>query len=191
MFDLHRLPKSNLIANLNPTMQDPKIIRDPERTIESDLTPHVMSRIGDANKLIDIYGAWPTFEDAEIVSVVLDRGNHKEIIVTGDWAVRVPPSLTAKVILFDSRYGGLDARRKYRLVTLRFNGISRLNMELFGYQNPVMGIGLRAEPAVGDADPSVHVEWGGTVMGHEADFTCESIDVLSVEPFHPPESANT
>jgi hypothetical protein len=190
MFDLLRLPKSNPIANLDPTMQDREIIRDPERPIESDLTSHVMSRIRDANKLIDIYGAWPTFEDAEIVSVVLDRGNHKEIIVTGDWAVRVPPFLTAKVILFDSRYGGLDDR-KYRLATLRFNGISRFNMELFGYQNPVMGIGLRAEPAVGDADPSVHVEWGGTVMGHEADFICESIDVLSVEPFHPPESANT
>jgi hypothetical protein len=171
-------------------MHEPDTIEDPERSIESHLTPAVMSRIRDASKLIDIYGVWPTFEDAEIVSVVLDRGNHKEIIVTGDWAARIPPSLTAKVILFDHRIGDADDR-KYRLVTLRFNGISQLSMELFSYQNPVMGIGLRADAADGRDGPNIHVEWGGTAMGHETDFVCESITVQSVEPFHLPEASST
>ncbi len=169
-------------------MHDPNEILDPERAIASDLTPLVMSRIRDGSRLTDVYGVWPHFEDAEIVSVTLDRGNHQEVVVTGNWAARVPPSLTAKIIIFDNRYYDV-AERKYRLVTLRFNGISQFKMELFSYQNPVTGIGLRAEPTDDAVDPNVHVEWGGTVMGHEADFICESIDVQSVEPFDPPEAS--
>jgi Immunity protein 50 len=144
-----------------------------------------MNRIRDANKLVDVYGAWPTFEDAEIVSVALDRGNHKEIVVTGDWASRVAPSMTAKAMVFDSRYGNVEDC-KYRLVTLRFNGLNQFNMQWFSYQNPIMGIGLRMEIAPGQIDPSIHVEWGDTAMGHEADFYCDSIDVLSIESFLPP-----
>jgi hypothetical protein len=172
-------------------MHRPDEIPNTERPIESDLTPWVMSRIRGASRLIDVYGVWPSFEDAEIVSVALDRGNHQEVVVTRNWAARVPPSLTAKVIVFDARYGDVP-KRKYRLVTLRFIGISRFNMGLFGDQNPVMGIGLRAEsPADTGAGPNIHVQWGGTVMGHEADFICESIDVQSVEPFDPAESPSS
>jgi hypothetical protein len=166
-------------------MHDPDEIPNPERPIDSDLTPWVLSRIRGASRLIDVYGVWPSFEDAEIVSVALDRGNHQEIVVTGHWAARVPPSLIAKVIVFDPRYGDVQ-EGKYRLVTLRFVGVSRFNMKLFSVQNPIMGIGLRPEPPDGGASPNIHVEWGGTVMGHEADFICESIDVQSVEPFDPP-----
>jgi len=171
-------------------MHQPDEIPNTERPIESDFTPWVMSRVRGASRLIDVYGDWPSFEDAEIVSVALDRGNHQEVVVTGNWAARVPPSLTAKVIVFDARYGDVH-KRKYRLVTLRFIGITQFNMELFGYQNPVMGIGLREEPSDIGAGPYIHVEWGGTIMGHEADFLCESIDVQSVEPFDPPEAPSS
>jgi hypothetical protein len=71
-------------------------------------------------------------------------------------------------------------------VTLRFNGLNQFNMQWFSYQNPIVRIGLSMEIAPRQIDPSIHVEWGGTAMGHEADFYCDSIDVLSIEPFLPP-----
>jgi hypothetical protein len=164
------------------------MLPDLERPVESKLTPRVLGRIRGAEQLIAVYGSWPRFHDSEVVSMVLDRGNHMETRATEDWARRRPPSLTAKVTLLDWRHSDASSR-KYQLGTLRFNGISSFYMEAFGYQNPVMGIGLRAEPEEDEGDFALHVEWGGTVMGHEAKFTCESIDVLLVEPFPGPESA--
>jgi Immunity protein 50 len=158
---------------------------DPARQTDSTLSPLVRNRIRDANNLIDVYGEWPTFSDAEIISVALERGNHLAIAANGDWASRVAPSMTAKVMVFDSRCGNIEDC-KYRLVTLRFNGLTQFNMQWFSYQNPIAGIGLSMEIVPGQTDPSIHVEWGGTAMGHEADFYCDSIDVLSIEPFLPP-----
>ena len=106
------------------------------------------------------------------------------VVATDDWKNRIAPSLTAKVITFDFRFGDTESR-KYRLVTLRFNGLDEFYMGNFSYQNPVMGIGLCAEPEEGDSEFRLRVEWGGTLMGHEAEFTCESIEVLSVEPYDP------
>jgi hypothetical protein len=80
---------------------------DPERQTDSTLSPLVRNRIRDANKLIDVYGEWPTFSDAEIISVALERGNHLAIVATDDWASRVAPSMIAKVMVFDSRYGNV------------------------------------------------------------------------------------
>ena len=164
---------------------DIKTIPDPERPLDTRLSPLVLSRIRDANKLIDVYGEWPAFSDAEIISVVLERGNHLSIIATGNWPLRVAPSMIAKLMVFDSRYGNVKDC-KYRLVTLRFGGLSQFNMQLFGYQNPIMGISFSMEMTHGQVEPSIHVKWGGTVMGHEADFFCDSIDVISIEPFLPP-----
>ena len=155
----------------------------PERPVKTNITPQVMARVHDADRLISIYGHWPDFHNCEILAVALDRGNHMQVVETGDWSGRVAPSLTAKILTFDFRYGD-DKSRKYRLVTLRFNGVGDFHMEAFGYQNPVMGIGLIAEPEVGET-ALLRVDWGGTVMGHETVFTCESIDVLNVEPFDP------
>ena len=109
------------------------------------------------------------------------------VVESGDWTHRVAPSLTAKIMTFDYRSRDPEDR-KYRLVTLLFQGINEFTMENFSYQNPVMGIGLCAEPEQGESEFRLRVEWGGTVMGHEAEFTCESIEVLAIEPFDPPGS---
>jgi len=154
-----------------------------ERPVKTNITSRVMSRIRYAERLVATYGHWPDFHDSEILTVVLDRGNHMKIVQSGDWSARVAPSLTAQVMTFDWRLGD-DSDRKYRLVTLRFNGIEDFSMESFGYQNPVMGIGITAEPEEGEVSV-LRIDWGGTVMGHEAEFTCESIDVLDVQPFDP------
>jgi hypothetical protein len=155
-----------------------------ERRVKSNVTPAVITRILHAERLTSIYGDWPSFHDCEITSVTLDRGNHMSVVATGNWESRVPPSLTAKVITFDFRFPDV-ASRKYRLVTLRFDAVEELYIENFSYQNPVMGIGLVAEPEDGAVVSKLRVDWGGTVMGYETQFTCESIEVLSVEPFEP------
>jgi hypothetical protein len=150
-----------------------------ERPIKTSITPWVMDRIRDADRLGAIYGSWPDFADAEILTVALDRGNHMEVVTTGDWSCRVAPSLTVKLVAFDA-LAGEPGNRSHRMITLRFNGIGEFYMENFGYQNPVIGIGLSPDPQTGE--PSrLRVEWGGTVMGYETEFTCESLEVLSVE----------
>ena len=84
-----------------------------ERPVKSNVTPRVMSRIVNAERLISIYGEWPDFHDSEVTDVGLDRGNHMTVVATNDWKNRIAPSLTAKVITFDFRFGDTESR-KYR-----------------------------------------------------------------------------
>ncbi|MDD5272611.1 MAG: hypothetical protein PHU14_07830 [Methylovulum sp.] len=65
----------------------------------------IVSEIGQSQLLIERFGDWPSFHDAQVLTLTFDRGNHLQIIKTDAWPERIPESLLAQFYVFDWRYG--------------------------------------------------------------------------------------
>src|SRR5947208_230597 len=96
-----------------------------------------MNGILGAERLTALFGHWPTFHDAEVVRLVLDRAD------------RVPgrhesPRLTVEVRAFEitSEIGpeGRYVLRDESLVTLEFREVVDLQMTDFNCQNALFGL---------------------------------------------------
>jgi hypothetical protein len=82
--------------------------------------------IEDSHKLIEAIGEWPSFDDAELISLFLDRTDgspHKPESNS--------PTLTMVVRL---------AETGYHLTEIRFNNVLNLGLEGFSYQNSIQEI---------------------------------------------------
>ena len=141
-----------------------------------------IAAIEGAALLIDRFGEWPLFEDAEVLSLSLERGNHWWVLRTGDWERRVPDSLTVTLFVFDSMQASDALERKESRVVLRFEGLGRCELDGFNHQNPVVALIVTFEYSPDMKSNLFAVEWGGTALPHEVSLTCERIQVLSVEP---------
>ena len=86
--------------------------------------------VANTAKVISIYGGWPTFHDAEVLSLSLDRGDLPKI----------EPSMVVRVWTFKVHRDQIDSngyyrRTDYSIVTLRFNRPDDLSIEGFNHQN--------------------------------------------------------
>jgi hypothetical protein len=123
-----------------------------------------------AEKLTAHYdGRWPTFHDAEIIELRLDRGNFMA-------GMSNPDLMAAHLILTVQTCEEAPGTRP-ALVTLRFDGVEDLELSGFNYQNAIYGlvIGLsKGETGEGDGfcvriDPA---------FGLGATFHCAGIEVV-------------
>ena len=142
--------------------------------------PEVIAAIENANLVTDYFGSWPHFEDAEILSLQFDRGNHMKIIKTGAWPERMPESLTVKLYCGKHVSGDLS-QKKSALITIRFHQFGRFKMDGFNYQNPIVELAIIWEYSENAKKNLFAVDWGGTAIRHDVSFTCERIEVLAVE----------
>ncbi|QIN78034.1 hypothetical protein GBA65_05335 [Rubrobacter marinus] len=127
--------------------------------------------IKNAQALTGPFGRWPSFHDAEVVSVLLDR--------RGDEG----PTLTAEILVFgtgqtDER--GSRAKGTEVLATLRFSSVELHDLVEFNRQNVLFSLELsELEPKGGgrryrvDMNPS---------YGCGASFECRAVEVVSVDP---------
>jgi len=123
-----------------------------------------------AERLVEAFGYWPSFHDAEVHRVVLDRG-----------APEKRPSVTLVVNAFDSS-GAVDERgyfdvRVNVIVTLRFTDVDDMELRDLGHQNVISELRLEAR-SMG----RIAVELT-PCFGLNGSFTCEAIEVLEVSPF--------
>jgi len=153
-----------------------------ERTIEELTPPEAVAAIEDANLLVARFGEWPTFEDAEVLALNLDRGNHSWVVETGEWDRRIPPSLTATLYVFDFRHASDNPARNPTKVVIKFEEFEDFEIDGFNHQNPIVGLGIKFLFSKNMNKNLFSVDWGGTGIKHEASFTCERIQVMSVEP---------
>ena len=149
------------------------------------MSSEVLATIDGAEKLTSVYGQWPDFQDGEVLSVLLDRGNLKQVFETKDWGAKILPSATVTFLLFDWRVAYDSPGRKSHLAILRFDGIRDVCLEHFSHQNPIMGVAIHKAEAREDGEQLLHVEWGGTALAFETEFLCKAITVMSVAPFDP------
>lgn len=88
-----------------------------------------MDRIKNKEGLIDIFGRWPSFHDAEIISIYLDRD--------GEYG----PFLDAKIHLFEMTNQvddkGIYVLKHHTLATFRFAQVVMGEVKWFNHQNVI------------------------------------------------------
>jgi len=129
-----------------------------------------------AELLTNILGRWPSFHDAEVLSMHLERA--------GDDG----PTLDARIHVFlitnevDER--GYFVRTHDTLVTLRFTNISLREMHAFNSQNSLFALKIdTVDPTESEGrrfGVAFHANWGVA-----AELLCDRIIVCSVEPCAP------
>ena len=134
--------------------------------------------IVDHKLITDWFGYWPSFHDAEILSMHLDRGpSGKE----------PGPSLLVRLHAFEPT-SEVDERgycklRKHAIITLEFAGMDEIALDRFNSQNVIFQM---------DVDEAVNQEGSSGLniafhssFGVGCDFRCRLARVVSVEPGKP------
>lgn len=143
-------------------------------------TPEAVALVQGSGLLTGRFGEWPSFEDAEVRLLNLDRGNHEWVVQTERWADRIPPSLTVTFYVFDNRFADDDPRRNPSEVTVKFCELDQFEIDGFNHQNPILGLGIRLVYSPERRKQMFLVDWGGTALKHDVRFFCESVHVESV-----------
>ena len=134
-----------------------------------DVDVVIMEGIVNAGILIKIYGYWPTFHDATVLRLFLDRGG-----VTG-------PEMTVHICLWEPN-PKLDMRV---LVTLIFRGIKSFILSGFSRENMLDGIEVVPLPQPQQDNCSFSVSFhpiSGPGFPPEMEFRCREIEVSNVSP---------
>jgi Immunity protein 50 len=137
--------------------------------------------IWNAEALVERFGAWPSFHDAEVLGLRLDSGQRSNAV----------PSLELDVHLFtagDQAADGSIEWTTHTLATLLFKRIEQVALDGFGPQNVLFDLDLQR--VVGGPVPNrIAVELQSS-NGLAGSFTCESVTVLAATPHDPgPHSA--
>lgn len=127
--------------------------------------------------LIDHFGEWPSFHDAEVYGVRLDSGQRTAGVVS--------VQLDVHVFAVDGRLpSGRLNFVKHALVTLEFEDVEALDLEGFGPQNVLDDLVL--EPVHLAAGRQVQVTLPSS-NGLEGSFRCRFVTVLDAVPLEPGE----
>lgn len=136
-----------------------------------------MDKIPGAEKVLAVFGYWPSFHDAEVVWLKLDRQSHVEGVYG--------PTLESLVHVFEMTKEvdseGHCVLRHHLLVHLRFAEVVEFRADGFNHQNALMGLVLKD---ISDAQME-RVKWSvqfDSAWGVDASFQCYSAEVLSVVP---------
>ena len=132
--------------------------------------------IENAQALEAIFGTWPSFHDAEVMRVVLDR--------SGDEG----PTLEAVIHVFRMTQE-IDSRGQFVLthhteVALRFVGIVLERLQWFNSQNALNSLEIDEVDLSGHDGRRFRVSMPSS-FGMEAEFECVRIVVATVRPFEP------
>ncbi|MBK7643816.1 MAG: hypothetical protein IPJ19_12350 [Planctomycetes bacterium] len=137
---------------------------------------HIEGQIAGAEKLTAVFGYWPSFHDAEVVWIHLDRGEQMD---------GAGPTLEALVHTFeisrDADAIGQLALRHHVLVHLRFRRVVDLKLEDFNHQNALFGLEVTEVPDVQSAPNRFQVRLD-SAYGMWASFRCRTVECVQVTP---------
>jgi len=133
------------------------------------------------HKLVtDWFGHWPSFHDAEVLSMHLDRKPLE---------TRPGPSFVVRLHAFEMT-PEVDERGYYKLtkhaiITLQFGGVDEISLDGFNCQNAVWQLDF-AEVVNQDKQPALGVSLSSS-FGVRCDFRCTLAGVESITPGKPDE----
>jgi hypothetical protein len=136
-----------------------------------------MQVVEHSDRVTSIFGAWPSFHDAEVVRLVLDR--------TGPEG----PTLEVQIHVFaatsevDST--GHFVLKNHTLVTLRFTEVALETLEGFNHQNALFELSISEVAPGAQHDRRLRVEMPSS-YGLEATFDCKRAIVADVKPYDVP-----
>ncbi|GMV95486.1 MAG: hypothetical protein AMXMBFR82_52640 [Candidatus Hydrogenedentota bacterium] len=128
--------------------------------------------------LTDIFGFWPSFHDAEVVRIALERTLPFED----------GPHLLADIHTFEMTKevdsDGYHILRHHVVVSFRFGGVDQLQLEGFNNQNVVFGLSI--EPIdEGQNDGFRYEVKFEASYGIGANFMCRDVCIETVRPWTP------
>jgi hypothetical protein len=129
----------------------------------------LVERIHGSEKLIQIFGEWPSFHDSEVLSLTLERYG---------------PTVRASIYLFATT-GQIDGKGYYVLknetvATIRFEGVVEFSANGFNHQNVLFDLHIQDVTQ----DQLENINFDVTFedsYGLEATFLCRTITIESVE----------
>lgn len=135
-----------------------------------------MELVQSADRLTQIFGYWPTFHDAEVIRIVLDRGG------TGG------PTLEAEIHVFEMTSeiapSGFYVLKKHTFVTLLFRGVALHELKWFNHQNVLFDLSLSSLDPTQHDGYRIDVEMTSS-YGMAASFQCVECEVTNVQPWVP------
>ena len=135
----------------------------------------IESKIQNSHLLTDIFGRWPSFHDAEVLSITLDRGEKNNF----------EPSLTAAIYVFEMTSQvdneGRYVLRNHTLVRFRFYKIVNLSLTDFNQQNVLQHLDIEHLSDRERDKVKFKITFSG-IFGVKAEFHCDSVSIESVEP---------
>lgn len=144
-----------------------------ERSNDDSVSPEVLARIHGRERLIQHFGSWPRFHDAEIIAISLERA---------PWLTTATKDLRATFYVYDLSRTPQSPLRKQTFVEILFEDIDDLRISHFDHQNPITDFSITSVSA--EISPQTfEVEWGG--VQHEVSFSCSTISVLRVIDLNP------
>ena len=127
-----------------------------------------------AQKLVEVFGSWPSFHDAEVLWVRLERKSHGE---------GHRPTLEVLVHTFEMTNevdsDGYYVLRDHVLVHLLFLDLVELRLDGFNHQNALMGLTLTDLPDRQLERIRFEVRFD-SAHGLDASFKCHAVEVVSV-----------
>jgi hypothetical protein len=147
------------------------------------LMSNIAEKIHGSHLLTDIFGRWPSFHDAEVISMELCRN------LTG-----IPrPTLKARIHVFEMTSEvndrGYYVLRNHVLVGFVFRGIDEFSMNGFNQQNALWGLEILGITSRQMEFLRFEVHFASS-FGVEATFKCHSVEIETLEPYTPDVSDN-
>jgi hypothetical protein len=129
-----------------------------------------------SEKLTDIFGYWPSFHDAEVIELVLWRGD-----VEPEVGRYIFPVLKAKLHVWeltkDLNSAGFLVLRHHTLTSLRFHNVNEFRMEGFNHQNAILGLSIDRQDRSEGPSPVLAVQFT-PAHGMGATFVCSRVEVV-------------
>jgi Immunity protein 50 len=131
-------------------------------------------RIVGAEKLVALFGYWPSFHDAEVKCITLDRQPRDE---------SHGPILEALIHAFemtrDVGPDGFFVLRHHVLVRMRFSQVAELQLTGFNYQNALFELEISDLRELQLEHIQFDVRFNSS-HGVDASFQCRAIEVVEV-----------
>jgi hypothetical protein len=142
--------------------------------------PGIESLIEGSRKLIDIFGYWPSFHDAEITQLDFWRGE-----VDREQRHYVFPVLSVLLHVWEltnqKHEHGYFILRHHTLTKMRFHDVDEFKMEGFNHQNEILELYMERRERSKGPSPIFFIEFKpGYGMG--ASFICARLEVVDAVP---------
>ncbi|WP_137973262.1 Imm50 family immunity protein [Pseudomonas sp. F(2018)] len=129
--------------------------------------------VEDSCKLTEVFGYWPSFHDAEVINITLNRDCENNTA-----------ALTADIHVFEMTNqvsgSGTYICRHHSIVTIFFTEIDGLELDAFNHQNALMQLSIEdiSQRQLERVKLSVIFE---PAYGFGCNFVCRSARVISVQ----------
>jgi len=144
------------------------------------MTEDIQAFIEGSQKLIDIFGYWPSFHDAEILELTFWRGEMEP-----EAGRCVFPVLRVALHVWEltnqTNPQGSLVIRHHTLTKLRFHDVNDFRMEGFNHQNTILGLSVTRKERSQGPSPIFVVHFD-PAFGMGAAFTCMRVEVLEAVP---------